>query len=179
MWHHAFRSEFEVVESMAPRSFWKGYLRLSLVTCRVAMAPATTASEKVTFRTINRKTGHPIESRYVDEATRKPVRDQDLRKGYPLAEDNFVLLEDEEFDAVALESTRTIDIDMFVPRDDISGSGWTPLTIDADDKIAEEAFSVIRDAMAARRWWNCATRAYRRERACWSRAARGSRWTLR
>src|SRR5690606_26801439 len=152
---------------MAPRSFWKGYLRLSLVTCRVAMAPATTASEKVSFRTINRKTGHPIDSRYVDETTRKPVRDQDLRKGYPLAEDNFVLLEDEEFDAVALESTRTIDIDMFVPRDDI---GWIWLDsahyLTPDDKIAEEAFSVIRDAMAATKTVGIARLVlYRRERA--------------
>lgn len=156
-----------MVESMAPKSFWKGYLRLSLVTCRVAMAPATTAREKVSFRTINRKTGHPIESRYVDDATRKPVRDQDLRKGYPLAEDNFILLEDEELDAVALESTRTIDIDMFVPRDDISWI-WldTAHYLTPDDKIAEEAFSVVRDAMAASGTVGIARLVlYRRERA--------------
>ena len=135
---------------MAPRSFWKGYLRLSLVTCRVAMVPATSASGKVRFHTLNRATGNRIESRYVDERTGKPVKDDDQAKGYPIAEDRFVVVEDEELDAVALESTRTIDIDMFVPRDDIA---WIWLDkahyLTPDDKIAEEAFSVIRDAMAA------------------------------
>lgn len=152
---------------MAPRSFWKGYLRLSLVTCRVAMAPATSARNKVSFHTINRATGNRIESRYVDETTRKPVRDSDMRKGYPLSEDQFVLMEDEELDAVALESTRTIDIDMFVARDDIA---WIYLDtahyLTPDDKIAEEAFSVIRDAMAATDTVGIARLVlYRRERA--------------
>lgn len=135
---------------MAPRSFWKGYLRLSLVTCRVAMTPATSARGKVRFHTLNRATGNRVESRYVDEATGKPVRDEDQRKGYPVADDRLILLEDEELEAVALESTRTIDIDMFVPRDDIA---WIWLDkahyLTPDDRIAEEAFAVIRDAMAA------------------------------
>src|SRR5690606_16414681 len=101
---------------MAPRGFWKGYLRLSLVTCRVAMTPATSTRNKVRFHTINRATGNRVESRYVDEATGKPVREQDQRKGYPISEDRLIVLEDEELEAVALESTRTIDIDMFVER---------------------------------------------------------------
>jgi DNA end-binding protein Ku len=105
---------------MAPRSFWKGYLRLSLVTCRVAMMPATTAGGKLRFHTINRATGNRIESRYVDETTGKPVREQDQRRGYPVAADQMVVLEDEELDAVALESTRTIDIEEFVPADEIA-----------------------------------------------------------
>ncbi len=152
---------------MAPRSFWKGYLRLSLVTCRVAMTPATSARNKMRFHTINRATGNRIESRYVDEVTGKPVRDADQRKAYPLAEDNFVVMEDEELEAVALESTRTIDIDMFVPRDDIA---WIWLDsahyLTPDDKIAEEAFSVIRDAMAATKTVGIARLVlYRRERA--------------
>lgn len=135
---------------MAPRSFWKGYLRLSLVTCRVAMMPATTTGKKVRFHTINRQTGNRIESRYVDEETGKPVREDDQRKGYPVAEDKLIVLEDEELEAVALESTRTIDVDMFVPRDTIAWI-WLekPHYLTPDDKIAEEAFSVIRDAMAA------------------------------
>ena len=152
---------------MAPRSFWKGYLRLSLVTCRVAMMPATTAREKVRFRTINRATGNRIESRYVDEVTGKPVREQDQRKGYPMAEGSMIMLEDEELEAVALESTRTIDIDMFVPRDDISWI-WldTAHYLTPDDKIAEEAFSVIRDAMEATKTVGISRVVlYRRERA--------------
>jgi DNA end-binding protein Ku len=152
---------------MVPRSFWKGYLRLSLVTCRVAMVPATSTRGKVRFHTINRATGNRIESRYVDEGTGKPVRDTDQRKGYPVAEDRFVILEDEELDAVALESARTIDIDMFVERDDIAWI-WLdkPHFLTPDDKIAEEAFAVIRDAMAATETVGIARLVlYRRERA--------------
>jgi DNA end-binding protein Ku len=152
---------------MVPRSFWKGYLRLSLVTCRVAMVPATSTRGKVSFHTINRATGNRIESRYVDEGTGKPVRESDQRKGYPFAEDRFVILEDEELDAVALESARTIDIDMFVERDDIAWI-WLdkPHFLTPDDKIAEEAFAVIRDAMAATETVGIARLVlYRRERA--------------
>src|SRR5690606_38694949 len=99
---------------MAPRSFWKDYMRLAHVTCRVTMRPASTAQGKIRFHTINRKTGHRVESRYVDSGTGKPVRDQDQRKAYPLSDDELVVLEDSELEAVALESTRTIDIEQFV-----------------------------------------------------------------
>lgn len=152
---------------MAPRSFWKGYLRLSLVTCRVAMTPAISMRGKVRFHTINRATGNRIESRYVDETTGKVVRDEDQRKGYAVSEDRLIVLEDEEVEAVALESTRTIDIDMFVPRDDIAWI-WLdrPHYLTPDDKIAEEAFSVIRDAMTATRTVGISRLVlYRRERA--------------
>lgn len=135
---------------MAPRSFWKGYLKLSLVTCRVAMAPATSDGEKVRFHTLNRETGNRVESRYVDAETGKPVKDEDEVKGYPVADDKHVILDDEELESVAIESTRTIDIEMFVPGDSI---GWIWLDkahyLTPDDKVAEEAFSVIRDAMEA------------------------------
>lgn len=168
---------------MAPRNFWKGYLRLSLVTCRVAMVPATSARNKVRFHTINRATGNRVESRYVDEETGKPVREQDQRKGYPMGEDRVIVMEDEELDAVALESTRTIDIDMFVDRDDI---GWIWLDkahyLTPDDKIAEEAFSVIRDAMEATRTVGIARLVlYRRERAVMlePRGKGITVWTLR
>jgi len=135
---------------MAPRSFWKGYLKLSLVTCRVAMTPATSDQEKVRFHTLNRETGNRVESRYVDAETGKPVKEGDEAKGYPVGDDEHVILEDEELEAVALESTRTIDIEMFVPRDSISWI-WLdkPHYLTPDDKVAEEAFSVIRDAMEA------------------------------
>ncbi|MEO3385012.1 Ku protein [Mesorhizobium sp. CAU 1741] len=152
---------------MAPRSFWKGYLRLSLVTCRVAMMPATSTRNKVRFHTINRASGNRIESRYVDDVTGKPVRESDEVKGYPVAEDKLVLLEDDELDAVGLESTRTIDIDMFVARDDIAWI-WLdkPHYLTPDDKIAEEAFTVIRDAMASTGMVGIARLVlYRRERA--------------
>lgn len=133
---------------MAPRPFWKGYLKLSLVTCPVAMTPATTESEKVRFHTLNRKSGHRVVSQYVDAVSGKPVAEDDEVKGYQRGEDEYVLLEDDEIDAVGLESTRTIDIDMFVNADSI---GWIwydkPHYLTPDDPVGEEAFSVIRDAM--------------------------------
>lgn len=152
---------------MAQRSFWKGYLKLSLVTCPVSMVPATTDREKVRFHTVSRKTGHRVQSRYVDAETGKPVDDDDEAKGYQVAEDRFIILEQEELDAVALESTRTIDIDMFVPCDSISWI-WRdkPHYLLPDDKVGEEAFSVIRDAMAATKMVGISRLVlYRRERA--------------
>ena len=137
---------------MAPRPFWKGYLKLSLVTCPVQMEPARTAQDKISFHTVNRKTGNRVESRYVDAETGKPVADEDQVKGYPLDDENYVMLEDEELEAVALESTRTIDIDRFVPADDVSWI-WLdrPHFLKPADKVGEEAFAVIREAMTATR----------------------------
>ncbi|HEV2676380.1 MAG TPA: Ku protein [Aliidongia sp.] len=135
---------------MAPRSFWKGYLKLSLVTCPVAMTPATSESSKVRFHTLNRATGHRVVSHYVDGVTGKPVDEDDEVKGYERGEHEYVMLEDEELDAVALESTRTIDIEMFVPRESIEWIWYdTPHYLTPNDPVGEEAFSVIREAMAA------------------------------
>ena len=152
---------------MAPRSFWKGYLKLSLVTCPVAMTPATSEGEKVRFHTLNARTGHRIASRYVDAGTGKPVADEDQVSGYPRGEDEYVMLEADEIASLALESTRTIDIEMFVPADSI---GWIwydkPHYLTPDDAIGEEAFCVIRDAMAATATVGIARLVlYRRERA--------------
>lgn len=152
---------------MAPRSFWRGYLKLSLVTCPVTMAPATSESGKVRFHTLNARTGNRVVSRYVDAVTARPVPDEDQARGYPRGEDEFVLLEDDELDSIALESTRTIDIEMFVPADSI---GWiwydTPHYLAPADRIGEEAFSVIREAMADTGMVGIARLVlYRRERA--------------
>ena len=132
-----------------PRAFWKGYLKLSLVTCPVAMTPAITEGEKIRFRTLNRATGNPIASRYVDSVTGRPVTDDDEVMGYETAKDEFVQLEEDELDAVALESTRTIDIEQFVPRESIAGI-WRdrPHYLVPDDPVGEEAFAVIRQGMA-------------------------------
>ena len=134
---------------MEPRPYWKGYLKLSLVTCPVAMSPATTESQKVRFHTINRATGNRIQSRFVDADTGKPVKEGKEAKGYETEGDRYIILEDEELDAVALESTRTIDIDVFVPRDAVP---WiyldSPNYLVPSDPVGEEAFAVIREAMA-------------------------------
>lgn len=133
---------------MALRPYWKGYLKLSLVTCSVEMTPATSDSEKVKFHTLNRDTGNRVLSQYVDSVTGKPVRDKDEVKGYQRSEDDYVMLEDEDLDHVALESTKTIDISTFAPRDEID---WVwlekPYYLTPNDKISNEAFAVIRAAM--------------------------------
>ncbi|MGC9445740.1 Ku protein [Cereibacter johrii] len=135
---------------MAPRSYWKGYLKLSLVTCPVTLMPATSEAERVRFRTLNAKTGHPVVSRYLDAETGDVVDDEDQVKGYPRSETEHVILEEEELDAVALESARTIDIDCFVPSDEIAWIWYDrPHYLMPADPIGEEAFAVIREAMRA------------------------------
>ena len=135
---------------MAPRSFWKGYLKLSLVTCPVTMEPARTAGETLRFHTVNRETGNRVESRYVNSVTGKPVAEEEQAKGYEIEDDRFVILEDEELEAVGLEGTRTIDIERFVPREDVAWI-WLdrPHLLKPGDKVGEEAFAVIREAMVA------------------------------
>jgi DNA end-binding protein Ku len=152
---------------MAPRSFWKGYLKLSLVNCAVSMVPATTESEKVRFHTLNRATENRVVTRYVDSVTGREVDEDDEVKGYQRGEDEYVMLEDDEIDAVALESTRTINIETFVPKDDIEWIWYdTPHYLTPADKVGQEAFAVIREAMASRGVVGISKLVmYRRERA--------------
>lgn len=133
---------------MPVRPYWKGYLKLSLVTCPVQMMPATSESEKVRFHTLNRKTQNRVVSHYVDSVTGKEVRDEDEVKGYQRGEDDYVILEEDELENVALDSTRTIDISTFTKRDGIEWI-WldTPYYLSPNDPVGQEAFSVIRDAM--------------------------------
>jgi DNA end-binding protein Ku len=135
---------------MALLPYWKGYLKLSLVTCPVQMTPATSESEKVRFHTLNRVTHNRVMSRYVDAVTGKEIEDEDAVKGYQKGEDDYVILEDEELENVALDSTKTIDIDVFAPSDSIEWI-WldTPYYLSPNEPVGEEAFSVIRDAMAS------------------------------
>lgn len=168
---------------MAPRSFWKGYLKLSLVTCPVAMTPATTEGEKVRFHILNRNTGNRVVSQYVDSVTGAPLAEDDAAKGYPRSEDEYVLLEDEELDDLSLESTRTIDIDVFAPASSVDWIWFDkPHYLVPDDPIGVEAFSVIRDAMKATSTVGLSRLVmYRRERAVMiePRDAGLVLWTLR
>src|ERR1700761_1038126 len=152
---------------MAPRTFWKGYLKLSLVTCPVAMMPATSENEKVRFHTLNRKTGDRVATQYVDAVSGEPVSDEDEVMGYQRGEDDYVLLEDEELEAVGLESTPTIDVDMFVAADSIDWVWYDKAHyLIPDNPIGAEAFSVIRDAMASTSMVGISRLVlYRRERA--------------
>src|ERR1700730_13535804 len=104
---------------MAPRANWKGFLRLSLVTCPVALFSPTSGTEKVTFNQINKNTGHRIKYAKVDAETGEEVSNEDIVKGYKVDTDTYVTVDKEELDNIALESTRTIDIDEFVPKSEI------------------------------------------------------------
>jgi DNA end-binding protein Ku len=152
---------------MARQTYWKGYLKLSLVTASVSLTPATTDSNQLRFHVLNRKTKNRVESRYVDSVTHKPIPDKDQVKGYPRGEDDYVILEDEEIDEVGLESTRTIDIDTFVPRGSIDWIWYDkPHFLAPEDKVGVEAFCVIREAMKANDVVGIARLVlYRRERA--------------
>src|SRR5438105_2624048 len=101
---------------MAPRAYWKGYLRLSLVSCPIQLFPATSRQEKIRFHQINAATGNRIRYQRVDVETGDPVDADSIVKGYEVDKDTYIQLEKKELDAVALESTRMIDIDRFVPR---------------------------------------------------------------
>jgi DNA end-binding protein Ku len=135
---------------MAPRPNWKGYLKLSLVSCPVALFPATTTSERVSFRTLNRATGNRVKRLFVDEATNEPVEYEDQIKGYEVAKGEYIQIEDDELKSVQLESSHTIDIERFVRRAEVDELYLdTPYYLTPTDRVGEEAFAVIRDAMRA------------------------------
>src|SRR5437660_1559607 len=100
--------------SMAPRANWKGYLKLSLVSCAVALYPATSTSQRIRFHILNRETGHRVHNQRVDATTGDVVEAEDQVKGFEVTKGKYLVLEDEELDQVALESTHTIDIEQFV-----------------------------------------------------------------
>lgn len=133
---------------MAPRANWKGFLRLSLVTCPVALFPATSDSEKITFNQINRKTGHRIKYVKQDADTGEEVAAADIMKGYKVDTDTYVEVTRDELDAIALESTRTIEIDEFVPRSEIDDLYLVrPYYIVPDGKVGHDAYAVIRETI--------------------------------
>jgi DNA end-binding protein Ku len=133
---------------MAARAIWKGYLKLSLVSCAVAIYPSTNSSSRIRFNTLNRKTGNRVERQYIDSATGEPVESDDQVKGYRVGKGSYILVEDEELDALKLESTHTIDIESFVPRDEVDERYLdASYYIAPDDRVAQEAFAVIRDAI--------------------------------
>src|SRR5918997_1035102 len=133
---------------MAVRANWKGYLKLSLVSCKVALYPATSSSSRVRFHTLNRATGSKVKRLYVDPTTEEPVEAEDQVKGFQVGKSAFIHIEDEELEAIRIESTHTIEIESFVPREQIDPRYFeAPYYIAPEDPIAYEAFTVIRDAM--------------------------------
>jgi DNA end-binding protein Ku len=134
---------------MAPRANWKGYLRLSLVSCPIALYPASSLSEKVSFNRLNRKTGNRLKQQNVDSETGEVVPREDTARGYEVAKGQYLIVEDEELDAVQIESTRTIDIDQFVPKTEIDERYIdSPYYIAPDGQVGQDAFAVIRDTIS-------------------------------
>jgi DNA end-binding protein Ku len=134
---------------MAPaRPFWKGYLRLSLVSCPIALYTASSSTERVSFRQINKKTGHRLRQQLVDEITREPVDNVDKGRGYEYSKNAYIPVDDDELEAIAIETKHTIDIDSFVPRDQIDERYLdSPYYIIPNEHVGQEAFAVIREAM--------------------------------
>lgn len=133
---------------MAVRAYWKGYLKLSLVTCPVALYPASSKSEKTRFHQINKKTGHRLRQQMIDEETGRAVDKDSKGRGYELSKGNYVEIEPEELEAIEFENTHTIEIEKFVPAEEIDKRYYErPYYIVPDGKSGEEAFNVIRDAM--------------------------------
>jgi DNA end-binding protein Ku len=133
---------------MAVRPSWEGHLRLSLVTCPVALYPATSEAETVRFNLINPATGNRIKMKTVDAGTGEDVSRGDLVKGFAVAKNEYVLLDKEDFERVKLESTRILDIEKFVPRESIDRLYWDmPYHLVPSGKTGVEAFAVIREAM--------------------------------
>jgi DNA end-binding protein Ku len=131
-----------------PRPYWKGYLKLSLVSCPVALYSATSAGERVAFRQISKKTGNRLRQQLIDEGTGDPIEPDDKGRGYEVEKGVYLPVEDEELDAVAIESSHTIDIDSFVPKSEIDERYVdSPYYLTPENKVALEAFAVIRDAM--------------------------------
>jgi DNA end-binding protein Ku len=132
---------------MPARPTWQGHLKLSLVTCPVALYTATSTSERVSFHLINPDTHNRIRMVPTDPDT-GPIERSDLVKGYEVSKDEYVLMDDEDFDKVRLESTRTISIDQFVDEDQIDRLYWNdPFYVVPDKGLGAEAFAVIREAM--------------------------------
>jgi DNA end-binding protein Ku len=133
---------------VAPRAYWKGYLKLSLVSCPIALYPATSEREKISFHQINKQTGHRIRYRKVDAETGHEVQSSDIIKGYEVAKGEYIELDPEELEAVALESKRTIEIEEFVPKSQIDELYIRdPYYIAPDGEVGQQAFAVIREAI--------------------------------
>jgi DNA end-binding protein Ku len=134
---------------MAPaRPYWKGYLKLSLVSCPIALYTGTSSTERVSFRQINKKTGNRLRQQLVDEVTRELVEAPDKGRGYEYSKNAYIPVDDDELDAIAIESNHTIEIDSFVPREQIDERYLdSPYYITPNDQVGQDAFAVIREAM--------------------------------
>src|SRR5437667_9498054 len=133
---------------VAPRAYWKGYLKLSLVSCPCALFPASSEREKISFNQINKKTGNRIKYRKVDAETGDEVDSADIVKGYEVGKGEYIEIDPEELEAIAIESKRTIEIDEFVPKKEIDELYLNnPYYIVPYGQVGQQAFAVIREAI--------------------------------
>jgi DNA end-binding protein Ku len=134
--------------AVAPRPYWRGYLKLSLVSCPIALYPAASSSERISFRQINKRTGNRLRQQMIDDVTREPVEAEDRGRGYEYAKNTYLVIDDDELEALKIDSSQTIEIDRFVPRAQIDERYFeSPYYIIPDGKVGQEAFAVIREAM--------------------------------
>jgi DNA end-binding protein Ku len=133
---------------VAPRAYWKGYLMLSLVSCPVALFPASSEREKISFNQINKNTGNRIRYRKIDAETGDEVDSSDIIKGYEVGKGQYIEIKPEELEAIAIESKRTIEIDEFVPKKEIDELYLSSrYYLVPDGEVGQQAFAVIREAI--------------------------------
>ena len=133
---------------MAPRAYWKGYLKLSLVSCPISLFPATSEREKISFHQLHKQTGNRIKYKKVDAETGREVESDDIIKGYEVSKGEYIEIDPEELEAVAIESKRVIEIDEFVPKAEIDELYLNnPYYIVPDGEVGQQAFAVIREAI--------------------------------
>ena len=131
------------------RPYWKGHLKLALVSCPIALHAACSTAERITFRQINKATGNRLRQQLIDEETREPVGPEHKGRGYEVAKGQYLMVEDEELEAIEIQSSHIIEIDTFVPRQQIDQRFFdTPYYVAPNEPVAQEAFAVIREAMA-------------------------------
>jgi DNA end-binding protein Ku len=130
------------------RPYWKGYLKLALVSCPIALHAACSTAERITFRQINKATGNRLRQQLIDEETREPVVPEHKGRGYEVAKGQYLFVEDTELEAIEIESTHIIEIDSFVPRSEIDQRFFdSPYYVAPNEPVGQEAFAVIREAM--------------------------------
>jgi DNA end-binding protein Ku len=130
------------------RPYWKGYLKLALVSCPIALHAACSTAERIAFRQINKVTGNRLRQQLIDEETREPIAPEHKGRGYEVTKGQYLIVEDAELDAIEIESTHTIEIDSFVPRAQVDQRFFdTPYYVTPSEPVGQEAFAVMRDAM--------------------------------
>ncbi len=130
------------------RPYWKGYLKLALVSCPIALHAACSTAERIAFRQINKVTGNRLRQQLIDEETREPVGPEHKARGYEVAKGQYLIMDDAELEAIEIESTHIIEIDSFVPRSQIDQRFFdTPYYVAPNEPVGQEAFAVIREAM--------------------------------